>query len=133
VYASHFMEHIHRGQPLINVMNEAHRILKPGGVFTMIMPLVGYTNPYSGAPESNHIGWQPWSDPTHVNYWWFPEALWYFCEGPFQPNADYGVKMWGPCGPYLEGQALEDALRDGVKTFWGVRNGWEGVARLQRP
>ena len=38
VWASHFMEHIPRGQPLINVMNEAWRVLREGGTFTMILP-----------------------------------------------------------------------------------------------
>jgi len=141
VYASHFMEHIPRGQPLINVMNEAWRVLKPGGTFTMILPLVGYTDPATGQPMSDHIGWQPWSDPTHVNYWWFPEALMYFCEGPFKPLADYGISIWAPMGPYIDDhkasmflnfqRSNEVAL--GVESWSSVREGWEGVARLVKP
>jgi SAM-dependent methyltransferase len=134
VYCSHFMEHVHRGQPLINVMNEAWRVLKPGGTFTMILPLVGYTDPFSGEPRSNHIGWQPWADPTHVNYWWFPEALWYFCEGPFKPHANYGIETWGPMGGWIsEAEATQELSRSTGRSFWSVRSGWEGVARLLKP
>lgn len=139
LYASHFMEHVHRGQPLINVMNEAWRVLKPGGTFTVIMPLVGYTNPHSGAPESSHIGWQPWSDPTHVNYWWLPEALLYFTEGPFRPHADYGTKVWKQLGAWIpepEATARINAQyhsQQPADTWWSVRNGWEGVACLIKP
>ena len=141
VYASHFMEHVPHGQPLIDVMNEAWRVLKPGGSFTMIMPVVGYTNITTGQPESNHIGWQPWADPTHVSYWWFPEALMYFCEGPFKPLADYGMRVWNPLGPfvgdhrasiYLKFQEQE-AVALGSESWWAVRDGWEGVARLTKP
>jgi hypothetical protein len=135
------MEHIPRGQPLIDVMNEAWRVLKPGGTFTMIMPLVGYTDPMDGSPQSSHIGWQPWSDPTHVNFWWFPEALMYFCEGPFKPLADYGMRIWGPLGPfvsdhhasmYLQFQQ-QDSVMLNAESWWSVRSGWEGVARLTKP
>lgn len=141
VYASHFMEHIPRGQPLINVMNEAWRVLKPGGTFTMILPLVGYTDPESGAPRSDQIGWQPWADPTHVNYWWFPEALMYFCEGPFKPLADYGMSVWGPMGPWVADNAAsiylrfmeQDQVALGAESWWSIRSGWEGVARLSKP
>ena len=141
VYASHFMEHIPRGQSLLNVMNEAWRVLKPGGTFTMIMPLVGYTDPFTGAPCSDHIGWQPWSDPTHVNYWWFPEALMYFCEGPFKPLADYGISIWKPLGPFVADNRAsiylqfmqQDQVMLHAESWWSVRDGWEGVARLVKP
>lgn len=130
VYASHFMEHVPHGQPLINVMNEAWRVLRPGGTFTMKLPLVGYTNPHSGAPESNQIGWQPWADPTHVSYWWFPEALLYFCEGPFKPHANYGIHTWAPLGPYVTDVEIDLAE---AGSWWSVRGGWEGYARLVKP
>ena len=142
VYSSHFMEHIHRGQPLINVMNEAWRVLKPGGTYTMIMPLVGFTNPVEGmlgkpwgAPCSDQIGWQPWADPTHVNYWWFPEALKYFTP-EFGAHADYGIKMWSAVGGYID-QAEATRRIDRHKrskvdygSWWSVRDTWEGVAVL---
>lgn len=140
VYASHFMEHIHRGQPLINVMNEAWRVLRPGGTFTMILPLVGYTDPHTGAPMSNHIGWQPWADPTHVNYWWFPEAIYYFCQGMFAPHADYGTKVWGPAGSWIpedEATAKLESFRSTPAperdSWWSVRGTWEGIFRIYKP
>lgn len=141
VYCSHFMEHVPSGQPRLNVMNEAHRILKPGGTFTMIMPLVGYTDPANGAPTSNQIGWQPWADPTHTSFWWLPESVWYFCAGPFKPHADYGIMEWGACGGHVSPEeATSILLQDqkspnyaGPKSFWSVRGQWEGVVRIIKP
>ena len=138
MYSSHFLEHVHRGQPLVNVMSEAWRVLKPGGTFLSILPLVGYTDPYSGGPMSDHIGWQPWSDPTHVNYWWMPEAFKYFCVGEFMAHADYGIKYFAPLGSYVpedEASAYVDAYRRGPigVSFWSVRNTWEGVVCLLKP
>lgn len=51
-------------QPKIWVMNEAHRVLKPGGVLSLIVP----TTDGRGA----------FQDPTHVT-WWTPNDMFYFC------------------------------------------------------
>lgn len=112
--ASHVMEHIPSGEARIKAMNEVHRVLKPGGTFEVIIPLVGYTEGGVGHLVS---GWQPYADPTHVAYWWFPESLLYFCEGPFKPHADYGIRVWS---------ALQEE-------DWEVRDGWEGRALLRKP
>lgn len=145
VFASHFLEHVPAGQPRIDVFNEARRILRPGGTFTIVLPLIGYTDPTTGAPMSNQIGWQPYADPTHVSQWWFPESLLYFCAGPFKPHADYGIREWAPLDHYLDetmaGIVLatdqrvcyEAATVPGPPSFWSVRQGWEGIARLVKP
>jgi SAM-dependent methyltransferase len=80
IRASHVMEHIHAGADRINVMNEAHRVLAPGGVMEIIVPLM------TGS-------WHAIADPTHVSFW-CRESFLYFCEGPFRPNADYGIDCW---------------------------------------
>jgi SAM-dependent methyltransferase len=137
VYASHVMEHIPKdGGALIDVMNEAWRVLRHGGEFIMIMPLVGYTDPQAGKPMSNQIGWQPWADPTHVTFWWLPESILYFCEGPFKPNADYGIQTWAPMGSYIGPAAADTELFDirvPGRSFWSVRVGWEGIVRIHKP
>lgn len=140
VYSSHFMEHVPRGQPLINVMNEAWRVLKPGGTYTMIFPIIGYTDPTTGNPQSNHIGWQPWADPTHVNYWWMPEGLHYFTGGPWSAHADYGIKAWEPIATFLDEHTASDELATYHRTntqrypsFWSIRSGWEALCRMRKP
>lgn len=79
IRASHVMEHIPSGAPRIAVMNEAHRVLKPGGVFEIIVPLMVGT-------------WHAIADPTHVSLW-VKESFHYF-DGLFAANADYGIKLW---------------------------------------
>ena len=49
----------------IHSMNEAWRVLVPGGKLDLIVP----TTDGRGA----------WQDPGHVSYW-NPNSLWYFCE-----------------------------------------------------
>jgi hypothetical protein len=132
VYASHFMEHIAKGRPIINVMNEAWRVLKPGGTFTMIMPLIGWTREDGVGRLVNR--WEPYADPTHVQGWWLPESLQYFCEGSLRADADYGIKRWAPLGPFVQPNAVFPYLHTSTQeSFWSVRDGWEGIARLVKP
>lgn len=79
IRASHVMEHIPAGADRIAVMNEAHRVLKPNGVFEIIVPLLVGT-------------WHAVADPTHVSFW-VKESFHYF-DGLFAANADYGIKLW---------------------------------------
>ena len=94
IRASHVMEHIPAGQERIDVMNEAHRVLKPGGVFEIIVPLMVGT-------------WHAIADPTHVSYW-CKESFHYF-DGLFAANADYGIRLW---------QTLELEVVDGWEGHW---------------
>jgi predicted SAM-dependent methyltransferase len=94
IRASHVMEHIPAGQPRIDVMNEAHRVLKPGGVFEIIVPLMVGT-------------WHAIADPTHVSFW-CKESFHYF-DGLFAANADYGIRLW---------QTLELEVVDGWEGHW---------------
>jgi hypothetical protein len=130
IFAAHVMEHIPRGDPLMAVMNEAWRVLEPGGVFTMIMPLIGYTR---GNGEGKLVeSWQPYADPTHVNFWWLPDALSrYFC-GEGHLAAIYGAQQWAPLGRYVVEEEIDHALTN-VPSFWGLRKGWEGTARIMKP
>ena len=77
VRAWHVLEHIPAGQDRITVMNEAHRVLKPGGLFKILVPLFP--------------SWQAVADPTHVSFW-CRESFDYFTKGI--ANADYGVSYW---------------------------------------
>ncbi|MFI7293967.1 methyltransferase domain-containing protein [Streptomyces sp. NPDC050121] len=80
IRAAHVMEHIPAGEPRLAVMNEAHRVLRPGGVFEIRVP-----NCLSGT-------WHAFADPTHVSFWCV-ESFHYF-DGLFAANADYGIRPW---------------------------------------
>ena len=79
IRASHVMEHIPAGVDRLFVMNEAHRVLAPGGTFEIIVPLM------TGS-------WHAVADPTHVSFWCL-ESFHYF-DGLFAANADYGIRPW---------------------------------------
>lgn len=96
IRASHVMEHIPAGQPRIDVMNEAHRVLKPGGVFEVIVPIL-----------NDPLSWHAIADPTHVSFW-VPESFHYF-DGHFAANADYGIRLW---------TTLELEVRGGFECHW---------------
>ena len=96
IRASHVMEHIPAGEPRIAVMNEAHRVLKPGGVFEVIVPIL-----------NDPLSWHAIADPTHVSFWVL-ESFHYF-DGHFAANADYGIRLW---------QTLELEVRGGFECHW---------------
>jgi len=114
VRASHVLEHIPSGVPRIDTFNEIHRVLEPGGTFELIVPLVGYTLNGLQVPVGR---WEPYADPTHLSFWWFPHSLAYFCANGITPSADYGISLW------KELQADD----------WRVSGGWEGFAVLHKP
>ena len=89
IRAAHVMEHIPAGQPRIDVMNEAHRVLRHGGVFEVRVP-----NCLSGT-------WHAFADPTHVSFWCV-ESFHYF-DGSFAANADYGIRYWNTLELVIQG------------------------------
>lgn len=105
IRASHVMEHIPAGfDQRIKVMNEAHRVLKPGGTFEMIVPCVQV--------HGKMTGWQAWADPTHVSFWVLPESFHYF-DGVFAANAHYGISLW---------KTVKLEAKDGWEGHWlGVK------------
>jgi predicted SAM-dependent methyltransferase len=80
IRAAHVMEHIPAGEPRLAVMNEAHRVLRRGGVFEIRVP-----DCLSGT-------WNAWADPTHVSFWCV-ESFHYF-DGTKAANAEYGIRPW---------------------------------------
>lgn len=132
VYASHVLEHIENGPPRIHVFNEAWRVLRPGGTFTMRFPVLGYEEQWTVKPY--HV----FADPTHVSVLWLPHSLTYFTnENP--AHADYGIKPWARLRRIenmmgermIEQQKYSKPPLQGA-SWWFVRDGWEGVARLEK-
>lgn len=87
--ASHVMEHIPAGDDRIDVMNEAHRVLKPGAVFEVRVP-----NCLSGT-------WHAFADPTHVSFWC--TASFHYFDGTKAAHADYGIRPWNTLELRIQG------------------------------
>jgi hypothetical protein len=103
IRASHVMEHIPAFEgcreygyryPHIDVMNEAHRVLRIGGTFEVIVP-------------GEYGTWHPIADPTHCSRWVL-ESFHYF-DGLFAANASYGIAQWN---------TLHLAIEDGWEIHW---------------
>ena len=76
----HLMEHIPAGTERIFVMNEVHRVLVPGGLFEVIVPLFP--------------GWGSIADPTHVSFW-VEQSFWYFTGRWSSALLEtYGIRLW---------------------------------------
>lgn len=139
IYASHVLEHIDKGQPRFHVMNEAWRVLKPGGTFTIKLPLVGYTIDGVGHLVTD---WRTYADPTHLHGWWAPQSFDYFCDG-LNPADGYvvyeGLRRFAPLGPRLEtewshGLVMKVGTPDADRTsWWSIWDDWEGVVQLVKP
>lgn len=78
--ASHLVEHINPANGgFLRFMDEAWRVLRPGGTFMI-------STPYAGS-----IGY--WADPTHVNG--CTEMTWGYFD-PWEPRAQdsFGYRLW---------------------------------------
>jgi hypothetical protein len=78
IYASHVFEHIPAGVTRVEVMNECHRILVPGGSLEIRVPI--FPHPAAIA------------DPTNVSFW-VKESIYYF-TGDLRADANYGILKW---------------------------------------
>lgn len=81
----------------IHTMNEAFRVLKPGGLFDIIVP----TTDGRGA----------WQDPTHVSFW-NRNTFFYFEKG--NPHLERFKKAYGTKCAFEIVSAKEERLPDGV-------------------
>lgn len=79
IEAHNFVEHIER-KYWVQMFNECWRVLKPNGVFEIIVP---------SAKRSMDLAL---ADPTHLSFW-SDGSLKYF-TGERPRNADYGIKPW---------------------------------------
>lgn len=134
IYASHVLEHVPKGAPTLHVMAEAHRVLRPGGTFTIKTPVVGWTD-HNGVDHLT-ADWRVYADPTHQQPWWMPQGLLYFCEGT-DDFTEYDVPRFQPLGAWFEPQDAYETV-DAVGTadhswesWWSVGD-WEGLACLVR-
>lgn len=82
----------------IHTMNEAHRVLRPGGIFDIEVP----TTDGPGA----------WQDPTHVSYWNRNSFL-YYTDG--DPHRERFGKAYGIAARFKVVSAIKiDPFRDGI-------------------
>lgn len=109
IRASHVLEHVPAGEPRLTIFNEAWRVLRPGGIFEVVLPLL--------ITESGLPTWHALADPTHVSLW-CRESFHYFTaragttgraytDAVFAANADYGIKLF-------------------YEVHWSVKQGFEG-------
>jgi SAM-dependent methyltransferase len=76
---THILEHIDRSR-FIDVMNEMHRVLEPGGELDIEVPI---------APH-----WKAFADPTHVSYF-VPQTFVYFAgAATHKYRTLYGIRPW---------------------------------------
>ncbi len=110
IYCRDFLEHIPKAYysendkklryPIIDLMNEVWRILKPGGTFTSLTPC--YPNP------------EVHRDPTHLSVWTL-ESMQYFC-GKYPVAELYGIKTkFELVENRLDGFYLHAVLRKAVR------------------
>ena len=78
IHAWNILEHIRNK---IHVLNEAYRVLLPGGEIEIVVPDIVKKMELAVA------------DPTHVSFWVEGTFTQYFC-GTRPGGSDYGIKKW---------------------------------------
>lgn len=98
VFAVHILEHV---RDLVGLMNEIHRVLKPGGVLHAMVPNGQFVNAFA--------------DPTHVRHFHL-QTFKYFCRPcpwvrPFRPVAASSAvdNILADLQPVKPGEPLPDA------------------------
>lgn len=82
ILASHFIEHV---EDTITLMNECHRVLKPGGTMQIYVPYA-----------LSHAAFQ---DPTHIKFF-VPESFMYYTDQ--MAYLRYGIKVWSSAPAFLQ-------------------------------
>lgn len=97
IVADNIMEHI--GAHFVRVMNDCHRMLRPGGRMLVVTP--GTHTPAA------------WSDPTHVRF--FTPETWDYFDGANERHKDYGasygIKPWEVLEVRTRERFVEASLR----------------------
>ena len=101
----HVLEHVDRAL-LVPVMNELHRILKPGGLLFVETPV---------APH-----WKAFADPTHVSYF-VPQTFLYFADDSMAYwRTLYGIEKWD----FRPEDRIKDEYRFGLDDDCGIMQIW---------
>lgn len=93
ILASHFLEHVPAGTPIIALMNECWRILVPGGTMAVEVP-------YWNSEEFIR-------DPTHVQPW-NPDKFRYFTDE--FAYLRYGIQVWSQATAVRNGWLVSASL-----------------------
>lgn len=100
IVADNLMEHI--GADFIRVMNDCHRMLRPGGRMLVVTP-------------GTHTE-AAFSDPTHVRF--FTPETWTYFDGANERHKDYGasygIKPWEVLEVRVRERFVEASLRRGA-------------------
>ena len=76
IYSEHFLEHLDYPEPVLSLLKECFRVLKPGGVFNVVVPDIGLVlrTYVQGGTEEYYAAQRRWNPHTyrfqmeHVNY-----------------------------------------------------------------
>jgi len=89
ILADNFFEHL-SNDDWIYVLNECHRILKPGGTIKLLVPPYTHSNAYS--------------DPSHKSFW--ATGSFSYITGKRPRNSSIGLKHWD----IISAEDREDAI-----------------------